>query len=122
MRAIRSVLVIDDNPDTRETLSAILCSLGCDNVVPVASAEEAGRVLQTERFSLMLVDYRLGGMNGADFVEQLRARGNFTPVILIPGVHDAPDLARARRQPRVDCFPKPFRVADLLVAVDRLAA
>ena len=122
MRTIRSVLVIDDNPDTLETLATLLQSLGVDHVTQARSAEDALDALKHQRFSLIVADYRLEGMDGVEFLEQLRAGGDLTPVIMLSGAPDKAGVIRATRQPRVDFFSKPFRVADFMGAMDRMAA
>jgi CheY-like chemotaxis protein len=122
MRVVPSVLVVDDNPDTLETLVALLRSLGVERVAEARSAEAAWDVLSTQRFSLLMLDYRLEGMDGVEFLEKLRASGDQTPVIMISGAPDENSVTRATRQPRVDFFAKPFRVAELMVAMEKVAA
>jgi DNA-binding NtrC family response regulator len=122
MRTVRSVLVIDDNLDTLETLTALLNSLGVEHVTPASSAEAAKKILKKQRFSMIVADYRLEGMDGVEFLEDLRAGGDLTPVIMVSGTPDRKGVNRATRQPRVDFFAKPFRVADLMGAMDRMAA
>jgi CheY-like chemotaxis protein len=122
MRAISSVLVIDDNPDTLETLVALLGSLGVERVTQATTAEDALQMVKMHQFSVILADYRLEGMDGVQFVEQLRAAGDQTPVIMLSGAPDKSGVIRATSQTKVDFFAKPFRVADLMVAMDRMAA
>lgn len=122
MRAVPSVLVIDDNPDTLETLAALLSSLGVEDVAQAASAEVALDVLKTRRFSLIISDYRLEGMDGVEFLDALRGTGDATPVIVLSGAPDKSAVIRAISHPHADFFAKPFRMADLMVAIDRLAA
>ncbi len=122
MRAIRSVLVIDDNPDTLETLATLLHSLGVDEVTQTRSAEDALDTLKGQRYSLIVADYRLEGMDGVEFLEQLRGGGDLTPVIVLSGVADKTGVIRATRQPKVQFFSKPFRVGDFMGALDRMAA
>jgi DNA-binding NtrC family response regulator len=122
MRAVPSTLVIDDNPDTLETLAALLTSLGAGEVAQASSAEAALELLRHRRFHLIVTDYRLEGMDGVQFLETLRAAGDLTPVIVVSGAPDKSGVIRATRHPNVDFFPKPFRVADLMGAMDRMAA
>ena len=122
MRTIRSVLVIDDNPDTLETLATLVQSLGVDHVTQARSAEDALDTLKNQRFSLIVADYRLEGMDGVEFLEQVRAGGDLTPVIMLSAAPDKAGIIRATRQPKVDFFSKPFRVADFMGAMDRMAA
>jgi FixJ family two-component response regulator len=77
--------------------------------------------LKTQKFSLILTDYRLGGMNGVQFIEQLRGEGNQTPVIVLSGAPDKTGVMRAATYNRVDFFGKPFRMDELTGAIERMA-
>ena len=122
MTPIPSILVIDDNAEMLSILAELLTALGAQKVRQVTSAEEALDVLQQERFTIILSDYRLEGMDGVQFVEHLRQTGDRTPVIMLSGAPDKPGVIRATRQELVDFFPKPFRSSDLACAMDRLLA
>ena len=122
MTPIPAILVIDDNAEMLSILAELLTALGAQKVRQVTSAEEALTILQQERFTIILSDYRLEGMDGVQFVEQLRQTGDRTPVIMLSGAPDKPGVIRATRQELVDFFPKPFRSSDLACAMDRLLA
>jgi DNA-binding NtrC family response regulator len=122
MRPIDSILVIDDNAETLEALASLLSALGAKSVRQAASAERALEILQNSSFSLIISDYRLEGMDGVQFLEQLRAQGNQTPVLLLSGAPDKAGVIRATCHEKVDFFGKPFQIADLVGAVERLAA
>ena len=122
MTNIPSVLLIDDNVDTLAVLGEILIALGAQRVRRTPSAEEALKVLECETFSLIISDYRLEGMDGVQFVEQLRKGGNRTPVMMLSGAPDRQGVIRATSQERVDFFPKPFRIVELAGAMERLMA
>ena len=121
MRAIDSVLVIDDNPAALELLGQLLSALGVTHVRQTGSAEAALEILKSRSFSLILSDYRLEGMDGVEFLERLRAQGNETPVLIMSGAPDKSGVIRATRQPKVDFFPKPFQMSDLIRAMEHLA-
>src|SRR6266581_3325479 len=122
MRPIASILVIDDNAESLEALASLLSALGAKSVRQAASAERALEILQNSSFSLIISDYRLEGMDGVQFLEQLRAQGNQTPVLLLSGAPDKAGVIRATCHEKVDFFGKPFQIAELMGAVDRLAA
>ena len=122
MRPIASILVIDDNAESLEALASLLSALGAKSVRQAASAERALEILQNSSFSLIISDYRLEGMDGVQFLEQLRAQGNQTPVLLLSGAPDKAGVIRATCHEKVDFFGKPFQIADLMGAVERLAA
>lgn len=120
MSCAASVLVIDDNPDALSVLSSLVSALGAEQVRQAASAEQALDLLQAERFKLVISDYRLGGMDGVEMLERLRARGDQTPVLFVSGAPDRSAIERASRHTGVDFYGKPFRLADLLGAMQRL--
>ncbi|MES9905146.1 MAG: response regulator [Sedimenticola sp.] len=67
----RRVLVVDDNIAARETLQGMLSLLGLD-VSLVASGEEAVEAcLQGEGFDLVLMDWRLPGIDGIEAAERI---------------------------------------------------
>lgn len=120
MKNIPSILIIDDNPQVLKTLSQVLLALGVKNVTETASAEAALDILKKKKFEMILADYRLEGMDGVQFIEKLRDSGDSTPVLLISGASNLEGIVRAFRQPNVDFFNKPFRMVELLGAMDRL--
>jgi two-component system response regulator FlrC len=121
MRSIPSILVIDDNPEALDTLASLLTVLGTKSVCQAKSAEEALEILKNQAFTVIISDYRLEGMDGVQFLEQLRGQGNQTPVLLLSGAPEKAAVIRANRQGKVDFFGKPFQMSELVGAVERLA-
>ena len=121
MKGVSSILVVEDNPVALKTLATLLAALGAKTVREAESAEQAMEILKRETFSVILTDYRLGGMNGVQFIEQLRSSGNQTPVIVLSGAPDKTGVMRAATYNRVDFFGKPFRMEELSGAIERLA-
>jgi CheY-like chemotaxis protein len=65
------VLVIEDNPLSRELVFAVLESLGCDTVT-AGSAEEGLELAESLELDLILLDLRLPGMSGYDAIGVIR--------------------------------------------------
>ena len=122
MKPIQSILVVEDNPVALKTLASLLGALGAEKVTEAASAEDALEILKAHKFTFILTDYRLEGMNGVQFLEQLRGSGDQTPVIVLSGSPDKTGVMRAATYNRVDFFGKPFRMKELSGAIDRLVA
>jgi DNA-binding NtrC family response regulator len=118
---IRSVLLVDDETQVLDILAELFAAVGISRVVRAGSAEEALGILQNQEFAIIVSDYRMAGMDGVAFVEQLRATGNRTPVLMLSGAPDKMGVIRAARQPAVDFFPKPFELQQLVGAMERLA-
>lgn len=63
--------MIEDNPLSRELVSAVLESLGCD-IVTAGSAEEGLERAQSLEPDLILLDLRLPGMSGYEAIRIIR--------------------------------------------------
>ncbi len=78
----RRVLVVDDSLTTRMLEQSILESAGYEVDVAL-SAEEALETARRKRYALLLVDVEMPGMDGFDFIRQVRAD---------PAIHDIPAI------------------------------
>lgn len=109
--AARTVLVVDDDPDVRLFLSASLETLGFD----VAVAEDAERglaILDQVGPDLLLVDFAMPGMTGAEMAEVVRRRCPNLPIVFASGYADTKAIEKAVGASAV-LLRKPFAVAEL---------
>jgi PAS domain S-box-containing protein len=110
------VLVVDDDPGVRRFIVQCLESLGYP--VTEANGGQAGLDrIATDRPDLMVVDFAMPGVNGAQVAAQARRALPGLAVLLVTGYADAraiKDLVRSEAVLR-----KPFKVSDLAVAVRR---
>ena len=90
----KRVLVVDDNDAMRTLLTRNAADFGC--VVESLESGEAAlaRLQGGAQFDLMLLDWRLPGLDGLAIAHALRAVGNPIPIIMITGAE--PEVARAR--------------------------
>jgi CheY-like chemotaxis protein len=107
----RTVLVVDDDAEIRETLMSLLAQEGY-TVVGAANGEEALAALRRVHPSLMLLDLMMPVMSGWEVLEELQETGELaeTPIIVVSAMC-APG-ARA-------CLRKPVDLDELLQAVGR---
>jgi CheY-like chemotaxis protein len=71
----RSVLVVDDDPGTRELVSEVLLSAGAAPTA-VASASEAEEFLRRESPDVLISDLAMPEVDGFEFVRRMRANGH----------------------------------------------
>lgn len=88
-----TVLVVDDDPEIRSSLTRLLSRLGY-SVRSASSAEEADRWLAAQRFHVCLLDIELPRMKGVEFLGWALARDPEMAVIMLTGL-DAPEVAVA---------------------------
>ena len=81
-----AVLVVDDEPGMRNFLKRGL-EKRCALLEVAASAEEAEALRLRVHFDLLLVDIRLPGLSGLEWLRQLRSRGVRTHVIYLSLIH-----------------------------------
>jgi FixJ family two-component response regulator len=110
------VLVVDDDPSTRASLSDLFQSIGM-RVQAFASVPELLAKTLPDATSCLILDVRLPGLSGLDFQERLARADIHIPIIFITGHGDIPMTVRAMKGGAMDFLTKPFRSQDILDAV-----
>ncbi|MEM9300861.1 MAG: response regulator [Pseudomonadota bacterium] len=110
-------LVVDDNEAARESFAAMLSSLRFD-VETAETAEAALERIQPEDVpDLLVIDWRLPGMDGIRAVRALRDRGFEKLAVLMVSAYAAEADSAAVEAAGVDVFlPKPVSPSSLLDA------
>ncbi len=111
------VLVVDDDEDIREVMSAWVEADGCQPVQAV-TAEHALEVAGRTRIAVALCDVQMPGHDGFWFVEQVQAQHPDIAVVLVTGVHDVDWALRGLQQGVVDYLLKPFDQRSLSRALE----
>jgi signal transduction histidine kinase len=105
-----NILVVDDTPSKLVAMEAILSPLG-QRVVKAGSGREALRLLLREDFALILLDVRMGDMDGFETAALIRQRraSEYTPIIFLTAFEQAElDMARGYSLGAVDFIFSPF--------------
>jgi len=92
----RTVLIVEDSPDSAEMLRLVFGKAGCP-VIAVHSAEEALRLLPSARPGLIVSDIGLKGISGNRFIQEVRQLPEFsnTPAIALSGFATVQDRDEA---------------------------
>lgn len=113
-----AILVVDDEPGMRNFLKRALENR-CALLEVAGSAEEAEALRLRYHFDLLLVDIRLPGLSGLEWLHQLRARGVRTHVIYMTAYADLDMAVEALRNGADDFIMKPFRTEQIFVAIQQ---
>src|SRR5690554_3174649 len=110
-----NILIVDDDKSICEILEFNLKSEGY-NVDLAYSAEEALEKLNTET-QLILLDVMMQGMSGYKMLEQIRTKGNLTPVIFLTAKDSENDMLTGFSVGGDDYISKPFSIKEVIARI-----
>jgi PAS domain S-box-containing protein len=115
-----TVHIVDDDPAVRAAVSYLLSSHGYSTQIYASGSE-----LLRDRRGLsgcLLLDLRMGDMDGLQVLEEMARRGSQLPAIAMSGESDLPAAVRALKLGAVDFLQKPCDPDELVVAIERVRA
>ncbi|MFQ5706368.1 MAG: sigma-54-dependent transcriptional regulator [bacterium] len=112
------ILIIDDEERMLTGCVDILKGLG-HRPVPIGSAVQAIRCLETQEFDLILCDLFMPDMDGLEFLEQVHQLVPFTPVIILTAYGSIDRAVAAMRSGAFDFIEKPFEIEHLKIALGK---
>lgn len=113
-----SVLVVDDEEPIRNALKKFLNQQGYD-VHTAPSGDEALRILQRQKISVVLLDVRMPGKSGIDLVPLLLELEPSVAILMLTAVNDATTAALCMQRGAMDYLTKPIDLSDLARAIMR---
>jgi CheY-like chemotaxis protein len=112
------ILVVDDQPDT---LALIIRALEEEpyTVSKAASGPEALRMIGEQMPDLVVLDYKMAGMDGLAVMRTLRAKPEtqHLPVLMLTAMTDEPSTRAAFEAGVTDYVTKPFSIPQLTARV-----
>ncbi len=118
------VLIVEDEKEIGEVFRDFVAGLGHEPIV-TTSAEAALDKLSTEQPDAILLDVRLPGMSGVDFLGLPSVRDSGVPVVAISGVATEGQALQCLRRGALDFLRKPFpldRLGAVLTYLEPFAA
>jgi DNA-binding response OmpR family regulator len=116
-RRVPAILIVDDDKDLRETLSAILRSKGYQ-LTSAASAGEAIEKARTQLFDLVLIDIRLPDMEGTQLLSHFQKTAPETLKIIMTGHPSVRNATEALNIGADSYLTKPIDPDDLLKTIE----
>ncbi len=110
------ILIVEDDPDLREALSATLHLAGYENLT-AADGEQALQQLASHSIGLVISDVQMRPMDGHALLQAVKCRFPAVPVILMTAFGEIGKAVAAMRTGACDYLTKPFESASLLAHV-----
>jgi len=113
------LLVVDDDPDVRDSLRRALGYAGYAVATAVNGADALASVSRSP-VDLIILDVLMPMLDGFDTCRALRERGNATPVIVLTARDAVDDRVAGLEAGADDYLVKPFALRELLARVNAL--
>jgi signal transduction histidine kinase/ActR/RegA family two-component response regulator len=121
--AVKTVLIVDDEPDNREVIMSIVHEVMGHTAVTAANGAE-GLARAVSGPDLVLLDLRMPGLSGFDVARALKRDPHTSsiPIIAITALDAEDDRREALAAGCIGCVTKPFSEESLTTAISNVLA
>jgi DNA-binding response OmpR family regulator len=116
MEEKKQILLVDDDPGIRDSLSAFLIRSGF-GVITANDGQTALENLAKTHPNLVILDVLMPRLDGRETLRRLRQAGDWVPVILLTQVGEASERAMALEEGADDYLNKPFEPHELVARI-----
>lgn len=115
-----NVLLVEDEPDFRDLLSFEFQARGC-RPIAASGASQALELLERNPVDVIVSDILMPGASGYELLGRVKDRNLHWPPVILISAHPDEGLEEAHERGAEALLIKPFRLADLVAAAQRLA-
>lgn len=112
------ILVVDDEPSMRTTLSILLKREGYE-ISQAGAGTEALGMLEKGEYDMVLTDLKMEGMDGIELLRRIKAVAPHTEVLIFTAYGTVKSAVEAMKLGAYDYIGKPFDEEELLLKVAR---
>ncbi len=112
------ILVVDDEPLTREDIAEFLKEEGCQ-VTEAGSGEQASQIIQENPYEVIVTDLQLGDIDGIELLRRAKKINPATIVILITGYASIESAVEAMQEGAYHYLIKPLKLEELSLVIKR---
>ena len=113
------ILLIDDDEWIRDSLSIFFEAEGC-RVLALETAEEGLSVVQDQTFDLIMVDYKLPGLDGLEFLKRIHHQQLGAIKVLITAYRNDSIVSEAKKLKIQGFIEKPFTSDTIMASLAHL--
>jgi DNA-binding NtrC family response regulator len=112
------ILLVDDEVNVRFALRETLESIGC-RCWEAGDGNEAINIFRQGAFDLIILDYRMPGLDGIETLREIRRMDADVPVLFVTAYGSKELALEALQEGAYDYFTKPFDNEEMKVVVHR---
>ena len=113
-----AILILDDEERITETLAEYLQKQGF-HAFTANLPGEAFQIIRKHKIDIIITDVMMPQMNGIEVMRKVKMQNPAIEVILISGHGNMNTVIEAMRLGAIDFIPKPFKLYDVQVAIER---
>jgi len=106
------ILLLDDEPIVLKRLKPSLEKAGYEVEAFSRSSEASHRIMEKE-FDIVITDLKMEGLDGMEFLTQVKSRSPSTEVIVITGFATMETAKESFKKGVFDFLAKPFKLAEI---------
>lgn len=115
-----SILVVDDEPNYLVVLSELLVDEGFE-VFTASSGAEGIKLIEDVDLDVIITDMQMPGMNGLEFLKEVKNRIPDLPVIVITAFAEVDKAVEAMQNGAFNYLAKPFSNDELIITINKAA-
>jgi len=122
MGKLKKIVIVDDFTGVRSIVRESLIKRGYE-VTECDNAADALKCFNGTQIDLLITDYDMPDMNGAELVQKIRdmSRYMFTPVVMLSGVNKDRVKDKIKDLNIAAYVQKPFEISQFYTIIERLA-
>jgi len=115
---VASILIVDDQPNFRFSLSVTLRREGHE-VMEADDGRQAVRLLEKEPADVVITDLKMPGMDGLALLREVKKIDSAAEVVVMTAFGSVDTAVEAMRYGACDYITKPFQPEELVIVVER---
>jgi CheY-like chemotaxis protein len=116
---MKKILIVDDDAELRTSLVDLLKGFGYQ-VEAAATAKDALAKIETQDFDIVLLDFMMPKMTGAEALATIKKLRPRCSVIMLTAFATIENAVDAMKKGASDYIAKPFKIPDLLTTIRRV--
>jgi DNA-binding NtrC family response regulator len=115
-----NILITENGQQGRELLRDFLAREG-HMITEAGEGEEAIRKVQEGHIDLVLLDYRMPGMNGLEVLRKIKGMNPSIDIIMMTAYGTVETAVQAMKEGSIDYITKPVDLKEMLLLIERIS-